>query len=112
MSTPAEKINDYKQRKAKILEMGGAGAVEKQHQEGKWSVRERVEYFFDPGTFTEIGMFMKHRTTNFGLDKRSIPAEGVVTGFGIAPISGSILLQHGNSISIGNSLTGFFPFYQ
>ncbi len=82
MSTSAEKINEYKKRKEKILQMGGAEAVEKQHQEGKWSVRERVEYFFDPGTFTEIGMFVKHRTTNFGLDKREIPAEGVVTGFG------------------------------
>jgi acetyl-CoA carboxylase carboxyltransferase component len=41
-----------------------------------------VEYFFDPGTFTEIGMWVKHRTTSFGLDKREIPAEGVITGFG------------------------------
>jgi acetyl-CoA carboxylase carboxyltransferase component len=82
MTTPIEKINEYKKRKEKILQMGGAEAVEKQNQEGKWSVRERVEYFFDLGTFTEIGMFVKHRTTNFGLDKREIPAEGVVTGFG------------------------------
>jgi methylmalonyl-CoA decarboxylase subunit alpha len=82
MSTPAERIADYKRRKAKILEMGGAEAVAKQHQDGKWSVRERVEYFFDPGTFTEIGMFVKHRTTNFGLDKKEIAAEGVVTGYG------------------------------
>src|SRR5512137_2096822 len=82
MLTPAQRIEEYKKRKEKILQMGGAEAVEKQHQEGKWSVRERVEYFFDPGTFTEIGMFVKHRTTNFGLDKREIPAEGVVTGFG------------------------------
>ncbi|MBN1366875.1 MAG: acyl-CoA carboxylase subunit beta [Dehalococcoidales bacterium] len=82
MSTPAEKINDFKKRKAKILEMGGADAVEKQHKDGKWSVRERVEYFFDPGTFTEIGMWVKHRTTGFGLENKEIPAEGVVTGFG------------------------------
>jgi len=82
MPTPAERFQEYKQRKEKILQMGGAEAVEKQHQEGKWTARERVEYFFDPGTFTEIGMFVKHRTTNFGLDKREIPAEGVITGYG------------------------------
>jgi methylmalonyl-CoA decarboxylase subunit alpha len=82
MQTPAQRIEEYKRRKQKILQMGGAEAIEKQHQDGKWSVRERVEYFFDPGTFTEIGMFVKHRTTNFGLDKREIPAEGVVTGYG------------------------------
>ncbi|MFQ5826935.1 MAG: acyl-CoA carboxylase subunit beta [Dehalococcoidia bacterium] len=62
--------------------MGGPRAVEAQHQSGKWTARERVEYFFDPGTFTEIGLFVKHRTTAFGMDKREVPAEGVVTGFG------------------------------
>ncbi len=82
MTTPAERINDYKKRKEKILQMGGPEAIEKEHKDGKMSARERVAYFFDPGTFTEIGMFVKHRTTNFGLDKREIPAEGVVTGFG------------------------------
>lgn len=82
MPTPSERIEEYKRRKEKVIQMGGPEAVEKQHKEGKWSVRERIEYFFDPGTFTEIGMFVKHRTTQFGLDKREIPAEGVVTGYG------------------------------
>jgi methylmalonyl-CoA decarboxylase subunit alpha len=82
MQTPEQRIEEFKKRKTKILQMGGAEAVEKQHQDGKMSVRERVDYFFDPGTFTEIGMFVKHRTTNFGLDKREIAAEGVVTGYG------------------------------
>ncbi|MFC1974730.1 acyl-CoA carboxylase subunit beta, partial [Chloroflexota bacterium] len=45
--------------------------------------RERIDYFFDPGTFTEIGMFVKHRTVHFGMDKRDVPAEGVVTGYGL-----------------------------
>ncbi len=82
MQTPAERIEEYKQKREKILQMGGPEAVERQHREGKWTARERVEYFFDPGTFTEIGLFVKHRTTAFGLDKREIPAEGIITGFG------------------------------
>jgi len=73
---------DYEERAAKIKQMGGPQAVASQHKEGKMSARERVEYFFDPGTFTELGMFVRNRTTAFGMDKREVPAEGVVTGFG------------------------------
>lgn len=73
---------EYEQKKEKIKQMGGAKAVEAQHKSGKWTARERIEYFFDPGTFTELGMFVKHRTVAFGVDKREIPAEGVIVGFG------------------------------
>jgi len=82
MATTEELIDDYKRKRAKILAMGGPEAIEKRHKRGQWSARERIDYFFDPGTFTEIGLFVKHRTTAFGLDKREIPAEGVVTGYG------------------------------
>jgi len=78
-------MNHYEklaQAKEKIKQMGGPKAVEQQHKSGKWTARERIEYFFDPDTFTEIGMFIKHRTTAFGMDKREIPAEGVVVGYG------------------------------
>ena len=73
---------EYEEKRAKALQMGGAKAVETQHKEGKWSARERVEYFFDPGTFTELGLLVRNRTTAFGMDKREIAAEGVITGFG------------------------------
>ncbi len=78
----AQKIEDYKRQKEHILEMGGAEAIEKRHKKGQLSARERIDYFFDPGTFTEIGLWVKHRTTAFGMDKREVPAEGIVTGFG------------------------------
>ncbi len=77
-----DRYQDLKQRKEKIRAMGGPKAVEQQHKAGKLSARERIEYFFDPGTFTEIGMFVKHRTTAFGMDKREVPAEGLVVGYG------------------------------
>ncbi len=82
MATTQELIEQYKQKRGKVLEMGGAEAIEKRHKGGQWTARERIEYFFDPGTFTEIGLFVKHRTTAFGMDKREVPAEGVITGFG------------------------------
>ena len=75
-------LEEYKQKRERIKQMGGAEAVEQQHKRGSLTARERVEYFFDPGTFAEIGLFVKHRTTAFGMDKREVPAEGVITGFG------------------------------
>ncbi len=75
-------LDEYKQKREKIEQMGGPKAVEQQHERGSWTARERIEYFFDPGAFTETGLFVKHRTTAFGMDKREIPAEGVITGFG------------------------------
>ena len=74
--------NEYKGKRAKILQMGGEGAIQKQHAAKKLTARERLEYLFDDGDFTEIGAFITHRTTAFGLDKKEIPAEGVVVGFG------------------------------
>lgn len=75
-------LEEYKQRREKIKQMGGPKAIEKQHARGSMTARERIDYFFDPGTFTEIGLYVKHRTTAFGLDQKEIPAEGVITGFG------------------------------
>jgi acetyl-CoA carboxylase carboxyltransferase component len=83
MATTKELIDDYLHRREKITSMGGSEAIQKRHDGGQWTARERIDYFFDPGTFTEIGTFVKHRTTAFGMDKRVIPAEGVVTGYGL-----------------------------
>ena len=63
--------------------MGGAKAVEKQHAGGKLTARERLDLFFDPGTFRETDMFVTHRSVNFGMEKVEIPADGVITGFGM-----------------------------
>ncbi len=72
----------YNEKRDKIKQMGGDRAVERQHKGSKLTARERLEYFFDDGTFTELGLYVQHRTTAFGMDKREIPAEGVITGFG------------------------------
>ncbi len=77
-----DKLEELNKRRERILQMGGPKAIEERHKKGQMSARQRIDYFFDPGTFTEIGLFVKHRTTAFGMDRREIPAEGVVTGFG------------------------------
>ena len=83
MGVVADKLRDLREREAKIREMGGAKAVEKIHSQGKMTARERLNYFFDPGTFRELDMFVKHRGTLFGIDKIDIPADGVITGYGL-----------------------------
>jgi len=76
------KLEELKGKREHILQMGGPKAIEERHKKGQMSARERLDYFFDPGTFTEIGLFVKNRTTAFGMDEREVPAEGVITGFG------------------------------
>ncbi|SHI98914.1 Acetyl-CoA carboxylase, carboxyltransferase component [Desulfatibacillum alkenivorans DSM 16219] len=83
MGIVEEKIKELKEREAKILQMGGEKAVAKHKEKGKLSARERIERLFDPGTFQEIDMFVKHRCTNFGMETKEIPADGVVTGHGL-----------------------------
>jgi acetyl-CoA carboxylase carboxyltransferase component len=77
-----ELYEEHHRKKDRIKQMGGDKPVQKQKEAGKWTARERVDYFFDPGTFTEVGLFVKHRTTEFGMGSREVPAEGVVVGFG------------------------------
>jgi acetyl-CoA carboxylase carboxyltransferase component len=55
---------------------------EKQHAKGKLTARERIDLLIDQGTFQEFDLFVKTRSTNFDLDKKDIPADGVITGIG------------------------------
>ena len=82
MATVQEKIDLMHAKKDKILQGGGKARIDKQHEKGKMTARERIEMFFDEGTFVELDMFVKHRCTNFGQEKKDLPGEGVVTGYG------------------------------
>ena len=70
------------ERKELIKNGGGKRLIDKQHASGKKTARERLEELFDPGTFEETGMFVRHRCTNFGMEDKYTPGEGVVTGYG------------------------------
>ncbi|HMM22821.1 MAG TPA: carboxyl transferase domain-containing protein [Selenomonadales bacterium] len=82
MATIQEKIQDLKARQEKVKQGGGAKRIEKQHANGKLTARERVEKLLDPGSFVELDQFVRHRCTNFGMEKEEAPGEGVVTGYG------------------------------
>ncbi len=78
----SEKIENLKQKKSKIKEMGGKARIEKQHAKHKLTARERIALLFDEGTFREIDTFVKHRSTNFNMPTTEIPSDGVITGHG------------------------------
>ncbi len=61
---------------------GGVKRIESQHKKGKLTARERLHFLLDEGSFEEIGMFVTHRATDFGLDKEKYLGDGVVTGYG------------------------------
>lgn len=82
MATVQEKIQDLRARQAKIKLGGGEKRIEKQHAQGKMTARERILQLLDAGTFVELDQFVVHRCTNFGMEKKSLPGEGVVTGYG------------------------------
>ncbi|GAB6887530.1 methylmalonyl-CoA decarboxylase subunit alpha [Desulfothermus okinawensis JCM 13304] len=81
--TTEEKIKKLKELEKEVVKMGGEEAIKKHKEKGKLTARERLELLFDAGTFQEVDMFVKHRCTYFGMEKVNIPADGVVTGFGL-----------------------------
>ncbi len=82
MGTTADNIETLKNKEREILKMGGDAALEKRREQGRLNARERLDRLFDQGTFRELDMFVTHRCTNFGMEKKDIPADGVVTGHG------------------------------
>lgn len=65
---------------------GGEARIEKQHSQGKFTARERIERLIDPGSFIEFDRFVTHKCTSFGMDKNKYLGDGVVTG--VAEING------------------------
>ena len=77
-----EASKELEERRGKAVLGGGALKIEKQHQQGKLTARERIEILLDPGTFVEVDGFVEGRIDDFDLDKRRALGDGVVTGYG------------------------------
>ena len=82
MPTNKEKIELLKSKNSEALLGGGQKRIDKQHEKGKLTARERIELLLDEGSFEEVGKFVRHRSREFGLDQESYLGDGVVTGFG------------------------------
>ena len=75
-----EKIDHLLKNKEQAKLGGGPDRIESQHKKGKLTARERIELLVDESSFEEVDTFVKHRATDFGLDKQHYPGDGVVTG--------------------------------
>ena len=82
MGKSQEKIQELIDKRAEARLGGGEKAIEKQHARGKYTARERIDQLLDKDSFEELDMFVTHRCTNFGQDKKHILGDGVVTGYG------------------------------
>lgn len=77
-----EKLNRLSELNKEAQVGGGADRIAKQHQKGKLTARERVDYLLDEGSFEEIGKFVRHRCRDFGMEDERPLGDGVVTGYG------------------------------
>ncbi|MCI1820985.1 MAG: methylmalonyl-CoA carboxyltransferase [Megasphaera sp.] len=103
MATVQEKIDLLHQKIAKIEMGGGQKRIDKQHENGKMTARERLFKLFDDGSFTEISQFIKHRCTNFNMQDKNLPGDGVVTGYGT--VKGRLVFAYAEDFTVeGGSL--------
>jgi len=83
MSKMQEKVQELMELRAKARLGGGEKRIEKQHSQGKFTARERINMLLDEGSFEELDMFVTHRCTNFGMEKTKFLGDGVVVGSGL-----------------------------
>lgn len=104
MSKQTEKIKELVELRVQARLGGGEKAIAKQHDKGKYTARERINMLLDEGSFEELDMFVRHRCTNFGQEKKSFPGDGVVTGYGT--INGRLVYVFAQDFTIfGGSLS-------
>ena len=77
------KLEVLRERSVAAEQGGGAARVDKQHEAGKMTARERIEFLLDEGSFEEFDKLVVHRSKDFGLDKQLYPGDGVITGHGL-----------------------------
>lgn len=105
--TMQEKVKHLLELRAQAKLGGGQKRIDKQHSLGKLTARERIYALLDEGSFEEFDMFVTHRCTNFGMEKRTPLSDGVVTGYGT--IDGRLVYVFSQDFTVfGGSLSEAF----
>jgi len=91
----------------KALLGGGEDRIKKQHEQGKLTARERIDLLLDPGSFVEIGRFVTHRCTDFGMEGQKVLGDGVVTGYGAVDGRKTFVFAQDFTV-FGGSLSGAY----
>ncbi len=98
------KLLDLANRREEAARAGGEAKISKQHSQGKYTARERIEKILDPGSFEEYDAFVTHRCTDFGMEGQQPLTDGVITGFGT--IGGRLVFIFSQDFTIfGGSLS-------
>ncbi|MFI3262567.1 MAG: acyl-CoA carboxylase subunit beta [Rikenellaceae bacterium] len=107
MSVNSDKVKELIAKREEAKLGGGQKRIDSQHAKGKQTARERIEMLLDEGSFEEFDMFVKHRCTNFGIEKESYYGDGVVTGYGT--IDGRLVYIFSQDFTVfGGSLSESF----
>src|SRR6056297_4077349 len=77
-----DKIEELRELREEAERGGGEARIERQHDKGKLTARERIDYFLDDGTFNEFDQLRTHRSNKFGMEENQVYGDGVVTGYG------------------------------
>ncbi len=75
-------LDAFKKRRKEVFAAGGEAKIKKRHDKGLMTARERLMYLFQPDTFQEVGAYMKHQCTSFGMEKQTYAGDGIVSGTG------------------------------
>ncbi|MEA3500347.1 MAG: acyl-CoA carboxylase subunit beta [Candidatus Marinimicrobia bacterium] len=98
-----KKIDELINKRQEARLGGGEKRIEKQHEKGKYTARERLEMLLDQDSFEEFDMFVTHRATDFGLEKKHFSGDAVVTGYGT--INGRLVYVFAQNFTVlGGSL--------
>jgi len=101
MSESRDQLNN---KRAESLLGGGQVRIDSQHKKGKLTARERISLLLDENTFCEIGAFVTHRSSDFGMDKQKLLGDGVVTGYG--KVNGRLIYVYSQDFTVfGGSLS-------
>src|SRR5580693_4446243 len=104
---PAPHLQRLDELNERALLGGGADRVKKQHEGGKLTARERIDLLLDPGSFVEIGAFVVHRCSDFGMEKQKVLGDGVITGHAL--IDGRKVFVFAQDFTVfGGSLSGAY----
>jgi len=104
MAIAAKLLEELRERRKTARNAGGLDRLEKRKAKGLLSARERLEFFFEPGTFQEFGMHAAHGCTDFGMEKKVLPCDGVISGIG--NVNGRPVAAFSQDFTVGGGALG------
>lgn len=104
MAIDPKLLEDLRKRREVARNAGGADKLAKRKEKGLMGARERLEMFFEPGTFQEFGMHAQHTCHRFGMEKKDLPYDGVVCGSGL--VDGRAVAAYAQDFTVSGGSLG------